>query len=79
MQSLQRTCTLVAYRGELEFGLSLEPSLGIARLADFLPAWQAEGSALALLRTADYPRLAALGAPMRVIYTSPSYMAVVRQ
>ena len=76
---LQRTCTLVAYRGELDFGLSLEPSLGITRLADFLAVWQADGSALALLRTADYPRLVALGAPMRVIYTSPSYMAVVRQ
>jgi 4-amino-4-deoxy-L-arabinose transferase-like glycosyltransferase len=76
---LRRTCTLVAYRGELDFGLSLEPSLGITRLADFLPVWQADGSALALLRTADYPRLVALGAPMRVIYTSPSYMAVVRQ
>jgi 4-amino-4-deoxy-L-arabinose transferase-like glycosyltransferase len=76
---LRRTCTLVAYRGELDFGLSLQPALGIAGFAPFVAAWRRDSSALALLRPADYPRLLALGAPMRVIYTSPSFMAVVRQ
>jgi 4-amino-4-deoxy-L-arabinose transferase-like glycosyltransferase len=76
---LRRTCTLVAYRGELDFGLSLQPALGIADFASFVAVWRRDSFALALLRPADYPRLAALGAPMRVIYTSPSFMAVVRQ
>jgi len=76
---LRRTCTLVAYRGELDFGLSLQPALGIPDLGSFVTAWRRDSSALALLRPADYPRLVALGAPMRVIYTSPSFMAVVRQ
>lgn len=76
---LRRTCTLVGYRGELDFGLSLQPALGIDRFEPFVAAWRRDSSALALLRPADYPRLRALGAPMRVIYTSPSFMAVVRQ
>lgn len=76
---VRRTCTLVAYRGELDFGLSLQPALGIPDLKSFVAVWRRDSSALALLRPADYPRLAALGAPMRVIYTSPSFMAVVRQ
>ncbi|HEX4051253.1 MAG TPA: glycosyltransferase family 39 protein [Steroidobacteraceae bacterium] len=76
---LHRTCTLVAYRGELDFGLRLQPALGIASFEPFVAAWRRDSSALALLRPADYPRLVALGAPMRVIYTSPSFMAVVRQ
>jgi len=76
---LRRTCTLVAYRGELDFGLTLQPALGIAGLAPFAALWRDQQSAIALLRPEDYPRLVALGAPMRVIYTSPSFMAVVRQ
>lgn len=76
---LRRTCTLVAYRGELDFGLSLQPQLGIDGLAPFVARWRSEHSALALLRPEDYPRLLALGAPMRVIYTSPSFMAVIRE
>ncbi len=76
---VRRTCTLVAFRGEFDFGLSLQPELGIDRFEPFVQTWQRDSSALALLRPEDYPRLAALGAPMRVIYTSPSFMAVVRQ
>jgi len=76
---LQRTCALVGYRGELDFGLTLEPWRGIADLSQFLPAWRRQSSALALLRPADYHRLEALGAPMHVIYTAPSFVAVVRQ
>ncbi|HLK70826.1 MAG TPA: glycosyltransferase family 39 protein [Steroidobacteraceae bacterium] len=76
---LQRTCTLVAYRGELDFGLTREPSLGIDQLPDFARRWQQEHSALALLRPEAYQLLLSLGAPMRVIYTAPSFMAVVRQ
>jgi 4-amino-4-deoxy-L-arabinose transferase-like glycosyltransferase len=76
---LQHTCTLVGYRGELDFGLKQEPSLGIADLAQFVPVWQRQSDALAILRPQDYQELEALGAPMRVIYTAPSLVAVVRR
>jgi 4-amino-4-deoxy-L-arabinose transferase-like glycosyltransferase len=76
---LQRPCTLVAYRGELDFGLRQEPWLGIADLRQFLPDWQQQTDALAIMRPEDYQQLEALGAPMRVIYTAPSFVAVLRQ
>ena len=76
---LQRTCTLVGYRGELDFGLKQEPWRAIADLKQFVPAWQQQSDALAILRPEDYQELEALGAPMRVIYTAPSFVAVVRR
>jgi 4-amino-4-deoxy-L-arabinose transferase-like glycosyltransferase len=76
---LQRTCTLVGYRGELDFGLKQEPWLGIPDLKRFVPDWQRQGDALAIMRPEDYQELEALGAPMRVIYTAPSFVAVLRQ
>lgn len=75
---LRRTCTLVGYRGELDFGLTQEPWLAIADLKQFAPAWQQQSDALAILRPDDYQQLEALGAPMRVIYTAPSFVAVRR-
>jgi 4-amino-4-deoxy-L-arabinose transferase-like glycosyltransferase len=76
---LRRTCTLVGYRGELDFGLQQEPWLAIADLQQFVPAWQRQSDALAIIRPEDYQQLEALGAPMRVIYTAPSFVAVMRQ
>jgi hypothetical protein len=76
---LQRTCTLVGYRGELDFGLQQQPWLAIPDLTRFVPAWRGQSDALAILRPEDYQELEALGAPMRVIYTAPSFVAVVRR
>jgi len=74
----RRTCTLVGYRGELDFGLKQEPARWIPDLAQFERDWRAEDDALALLRPEDYRDLLALGLPMRVIYTSQSLVAVKR-
>ncbi len=74
----RRTCTLVGYRGELDFGLKQEPALWIPDLAQFERDWRSQDDALALLRPQDYRDLAALGLPMRVIYTSQSLVAVKR-
>jgi 4-amino-4-deoxy-L-arabinose transferase-like glycosyltransferase len=76
---LQRTCTLVGYRGELDFGLQQQPWLGLADLKQFVPAWQQQSDALAIMRPEDYQELEALGAPMRVLYTAPSFVAVLRR
>jgi 4-amino-4-deoxy-L-arabinose transferase-like glycosyltransferase len=76
---LKRTCTPVGYRGELAFGLTLEPGRAVADLPQFLAIWREQSSALAILEPAEYRRLTALGAPMHVIYTAPSFVAVVRQ
>lgn len=76
---LGRTCTLVGYRGELDFGLGEEPARGIADLPQFADRWRAETDALAVIRPESYARLQQMGLPMRVIYTAPSLVAVVRQ
>jgi 4-amino-4-deoxy-L-arabinose transferase-like glycosyltransferase len=76
---LQRTCTLVGYRGELDFGLQHEPWLAIADVRQFASDWQQQSDALAIVRPEDYQELEALGAPMCVIYTAPSFVAVIRR
>jgi 4-amino-4-deoxy-L-arabinose transferase-like glycosyltransferase len=76
---LGRTCTLVGYRGELDFGLRQEPWLAIPDMRQFALDWQRQGDALAIVRPEDYQQLEALGAPMRVIYTAPSFVAVIRR
>jgi hypothetical protein len=74
----RRTCTLVGYRGELDFGLQQEPARWIPDLTQFAREWRSQDDALALLRPQDYRDLDALGLPMRVIYTSRSLVAVKR-
>jgi len=74
----RRTCTLVGWRGELDFGLQQEPQRWLADLPAFAAQWHAQHDALAVLRPQDYRQLEALGLPMRVIYTAPSLVAVVR-
>lgn len=72
-------CTLVGYRGELDFGLNQEPWRWIPDLQHFAADWQRQSDALAILRPQDYRQLQALGLPMRVIYTAQSLVAVVRR
>ncbi len=75
---LRRPCTVVGYEGELEFGLSQQPSHGVAQLPQFAQLWRQEQAASAIVTPVDYQRLEALGAPMDVIYTAPSLMVVVK-
>jgi 4-amino-4-deoxy-L-arabinose transferase-like glycosyltransferase len=76
---LGRTCTLVGYRGELDFGLQHAPERWIADLGQFASRWRAASDALALVRPSSYEQLRRMGLPMRVIYTAPTLVAVVRQ
>ena len=43
----RRPCTLVGYRGELDFGLQQEPWLGLSSLQQFADEWQRQDDALA--------------------------------
>jgi 4-amino-4-deoxy-L-arabinose transferase-like glycosyltransferase len=76
---LRRTCTLVGYRGELDFGLSHAPERYLADLGQFALRWRGESDALALVRPSSYEELRRMGLPMRVIYTAPTLVAIVRQ
>jgi 4-amino-4-deoxy-L-arabinose transferase-like glycosyltransferase len=75
---LQRPCTIVQYQGELEFGLKQEPWRFVPDLAAFARRWGAATDPVALIRPAAHAELERMGVPMRVIYTSRPYVAVVR-
>jgi 4-amino-4-deoxy-L-arabinose transferase-like glycosyltransferase len=75
---LRRTCVLVRYAGEQQFGLRQQPWRGLADLAAFAERWPAAHAPVALIRPDAYAELVRMGVPLRVIYTSGSYVAAVR-
>jgi 4-amino-4-deoxy-L-arabinose transferase-like glycosyltransferase len=76
---LKRTVTLVDYRGELDFGLSLEPQKTIPALAQFPPRWRGATQALAVMQPPTYATLARDGLPMVVRARSPDELIVSRR
>jgi 4-amino-4-deoxy-L-arabinose transferase-like glycosyltransferase len=61
---LARPVTLVAYRGELDFGITLEPTKGIDTLESFTGVWTAAPQALAIMSENTYQTLQQRGLPM---------------
>ena len=76
---LGRTTTLVEYRDELGPGLDAEPGRGIARVADWVPRWQALSQGYALMSPDTYDALKAAGVPMRVVATDARRVLVARR
>jgi len=64
---LQRTVTLVAFRDELDFGLSQEPGRGIPAIPQFIERWNAERAPLAVMGDDVFATLTAARLPMRVV------------
>jgi len=75
---LRHTCTLVGYRGEMDFGLTKDPKRWIPDLDQFAARWQNDTDALALIRPESFAKLQQMGLSMRVIYTAPKLVAVVK-
>jgi hypothetical protein len=61
---LRHPVTLVEYRGELDFGQTLEPARSIATLADFAPRWRDSTQALAVVEQKTYEQMQSEGFPM---------------
>ncbi|HUN28108.1 MAG TPA: glycosyltransferase family 39 protein [Steroidobacteraceae bacterium] len=76
---LRRTVTLVDYRGELDFGLTLAPQKGIATLAEFARRWRATPQALAAMAPMTYGKLARQSLPMVVRARAPNELIVSRR
>jgi 4-amino-4-deoxy-L-arabinose transferase-like glycosyltransferase len=57
----------VAYRGELDFGLTADPGRGLATLDEFRARWQASDAGYALVPHATADALAREGVAMRVL------------
>ena len=73
---LKRTLTLVAYQGELAFGISREPQKWIPDMDSFIKRWQSDPQALAVMPTATYQLLEKKGVPMQIIGQDPERIAV---
>jgi len=73
---LKRTMTLVAYQGELYFGIAHAPQQWIPDLPMFIQRWQSDRQALAVMPMGTYEQLAKQGVPMQVIGQDPVRIAV---
>lgn len=73
---LRREVTVVAYRGELDFGIGQDPARWVPTLQDFARDWHPAEHPLAFMLAGDWPRVRALGLPMQVIASTPRYVVV---
>ncbi len=64
---LQRPVTLVAFRDELDFGLTQEPAKGIGTLDEFIRRWNADDAPLAIMADDVFDTLVVSRLPMRVL------------
>jgi 4-amino-4-deoxy-L-arabinose transferase-like glycosyltransferase len=76
---LGRTMTLVDSRGELDFGLTLEPQKTLDSLEAFVPRWLREPDALAVMEPDTYALLQRQGLPMVVRANAPGRLIVSRR
>jgi 4-amino-4-deoxy-L-arabinose transferase-like glycosyltransferase len=75
---LKRTVTLVDYRGELDFGLDLQPGKALGSLAAFESRWRADSRALAVMQRVTYDTLERAGLPMVIRARTPKELIVSR-
>ena len=76
---LQRTVTLVGYRGELDYGLRKAPGAEIAEVAEFLRRWSSQSRAFAVMEKSMFEDLKSRGVPMRLLATDVNRVLVARQ
>lgn len=75
---LQRTLTVVRFRGELEFGLNAEPGRQEASAAEFVARWNASTDAVAFFGPQLWDEYRHQGLPGRVIAADHYTVAVSR-
>jgi 4-amino-4-deoxy-L-arabinose transferase-like glycosyltransferase len=76
---LRRDVILVDYRGELDFGLTLDPHKAIATLEEFERRWRPMEQALAVMQEPTYAQLQAAGLPMVLRARGPHELIVSRR
>jgi 4-amino-4-deoxy-L-arabinose transferase-like glycosyltransferase len=74
---LERTMTLVGYRGELDFGLSKEPQLWVADNDAFKQAWGQDAHPIAIIDPDRYNALRET-LPMKIIARQSNLLAVTK-
>jgi 4-amino-4-deoxy-L-arabinose transferase-like glycosyltransferase len=76
---LRRTVTLVAYRGELDYGLKRTPDAAIADVTEFIPRWTSQPLAFAVMEKSMFDDLKSRGVPMRLIGQDYNRVLAARQ
>ena len=76
---LQRSVTLVGYRGELDFGLNQTPEVYVASVQDFIHLWIAQSRSFAVMEKGVFNDLSVRGVPMRLIAQNYSRVLVARK
>jgi 4-amino-4-deoxy-L-arabinose transferase-like glycosyltransferase len=76
---LRRTVMLVAYRGELDYGLRKAPGAEIADVAEFLRRWSAQTRAFAVMEKSMFEDFKGRGVPMRLVAQDVSRVLVARR
>ncbi|HTV98236.1 MAG TPA: glycosyltransferase family 39 protein [Steroidobacteraceae bacterium] len=74
----RRTVRLVAYRGELDFGLRQDPAAEIPTVEEFTRRWEAEPAAYAVMDKKTFELLSSRGVPMREIAHDVNRVLVAR-
>jgi hypothetical protein len=75
---LRRTVTLVAYRGELDYGLRKASAAEIADVAEFLRRWSPPAQAFAVMEKSMFNDLKQRGVPMRPVAATANRVLVAR-
>jgi 4-amino-4-deoxy-L-arabinose transferase-like glycosyltransferase len=75
----QRTVTLVAYRGELDYGLNKDPAAEIVEIAQFLERWNHESQAYAVMEMKMFDELSLRAVPMVEIARDAKRVLVARR
>ena len=76
---LRRPVTLVAYRGELDYGLRKAPGAEIADVAEFLRLWSSQTRAYAVMEKSMFDELQSRGVPMRLAAENVNRVLVARR
>jgi len=75
----RRTVTLVAYRGELDYGLKHDPGAELPDIDQFVERWNAGSNAYAIMDTNTFAELTQRGLLMREIAHDANRVLVARQ
>jgi 4-amino-4-deoxy-L-arabinose transferase-like glycosyltransferase len=76
---LQRSVTLVHFRGELDYGLNKNPGAAVADLAQFAQQWSAAPQAFAIMEPSMFEHLQNLGIPLRIIGRNADRLVAARR
>jgi 4-amino-4-deoxy-L-arabinose transferase-like glycosyltransferase len=76
---LRRTVRLVAYRGELDYGLQHDPGAEISSIEAFLGEWSAQTSAYAVMEAGMFNDLKSRGVPLREVARDVHRVMAARQ